>query len=157
MPSGGNSSRKRFAQVTPRSDSFKQPQIAFDTGNLGSLLGGGRPKTLKATPPYYLEAISGVSLPAVQQPSTGIPEEWPHQRHYGRGVGAGGVRPSSLCIPRCFLSENTRPLPLPHTRPSRSQNLTIMVQREKPMGDPRETWAGDLSESTPRLDCGCFA
>lgn len=47
---------------------------------------------MKATPLYYLEAISGVSLPAVQQPSTGSPEEWPHQRHYGRGVGAGGVR-----------------------------------------------------------------
>lgn len=46
---------------------------------------------MKATPLYYLEAISGVSLPAVQQPSAGIPEEWPHLRHYGRGVGAGGV------------------------------------------------------------------
>ena len=43
LPSGGNSSRRRFAQVTPRSDSFKQPQIAFDTGNLGSLQGEEEP------------------------------------------------------------------------------------------------------------------
>lgn len=30
--------------MTPRSDSFKQRQIGFDTGNLGSLLGEEDPR-----------------------------------------------------------------------------------------------------------------